>query len=522
MNKTMQNKVTEFPIADTPITETTEKIARTPVRVSGFSLEEIGQQAGKEILLQGSIYKLRRMSGFAFVLLRTGRHVIQCVYSPEFSRFGMEELAEEGCVRVRALVAPEERSRLGWELRLLELQVLSLPARPMPIVINQKKVDTSLENLLDYRMLTLRNEKQRAIFKIQEGICGGFRSFLQEQHFTEIHSPKIVEAGAEGGANIFSLDYFGRQAYLAQSPQFYKQMMVGVFERVYEVGPVFRAEKHDTSRHLNEYTGVDFEMGYIDSFEEIMEMEEGMIQAALVHLRETCAPELELLQEPSAKKAGMPQIPMPGFAAGKLTEDPVSGQAQAELREKGTGQTEESGIRSWRFEVPPQKACLPMGRIPRIRFGEAKRLVAEHYHRPMAEKEDFEPEEEKLLCQYVREHFGSDYVFVTHYPSAKRPFYAMDNPENPAETLSFDLLFRGVEITTGGQRIHDYQEQLDKLERRGMDPEAFADYLLMHRHGMPPHGGLGLGLERFTARLLDRENVREAALFPRDVHRLTP
>lgn len=472
MNKIMQNKGTEPMMADTPITEITEEIARTPVRVSGFSLEEIGQQAGKEILLQGSIYKLRRMSGFAFVLLRTGRHVIQCVYSPEFSRFGMEELVEEGCVRVRALVAPEERSRLGWELRLLELQALSLPAQPMPIVINQKKVDTSLENLLDYRMLTLRNEKQRAIFKIQEGICRGFRSFLEEQHFTEIHSPKIVEAGAEGGANIFSLEYFGRQAYLAQSPQFYKQMMVGVFERVYEVGPVFRAEKHDTSRHLNEYTGVDFEMGYIDSFEEIMEMEEGMIQAALAHLQETCAPELELLQETSAKKAGMPQ--------------------------------------------------MPMGRIPRIRFGEAKSLVAEHYHRPMAEKEDFEPEEEKLLCQYVREHFGSDYVFVTHYPSAKRPFYAMDNPENPAETLSFDLLFRGVEITTGGQRIHDYQEQLDKLVRRGMDPEAFAGYLLMHRHGMPPHGGLGLGLERFTARLLDRENVREAALFPRDVHRLTP
>lgn len=501
MNKTMQNKVTELPMADSLITEATEKTARTPVRVSGFDLEEIGQQAGKEILLQGSVYKLRRMSGFAFVLLRTGRHVIQCVYSPEFSRFGMEELVEESCVRIRALVAPEERSRLGWELRLLELQVLSVPAQPMPIVINQKKVDTSLENLLDYRMLTLRNEKQRAIFKIQEGLCQGFRSFLQEQHFTEIHSPKIVEAGAEGGANIFSLDYFGRQAYLAQSPQFYKQMMVGVFERVYEVGPVFRAEKHDTSRHLNEYTGVDFEMGYIESFEEIMEMEEGMIQAALARLQETCAPELELLQESSAKKAGMAQMPMPGFA---------------------TGQPQESGVRSWRFEVPPQKACLPMGRIPRIRFGEAKSLVAEHYHRPMVEKEDFEPEEEKLLCQYVREHFGSAFVFVTHYPSAKRPFYAMDNPDNPSETLSFDLLFRGVEITTGGQRIHSYQEQLDKLERRGMDPDTFTDYLLMHRHGMPPHGGLGLGLERFTARLLARENVREAALFPRDVHRLTP
>lgn len=445
-----------------------EKINKIIKEVSGFSLEEIGQQTGEEILLHGSIYKLRRMSGFAFVLLRTGRHVIQCVYSPDFSRFDMEELVEESCVRVRALVAAEERSRMGWELRLLELEVLSVPAEPMPIVINQKKVNTSIENLLDYRMLTLRNEKQRAIFKIQEGICEGFRRFLQEQHFTEIHSPKLVEAGAEGGANIFSLDYFGRQAYLAQSPQFYKQMMVGVYERVYEIGPVFRAEKHDTSRHLNEYTGVDFEMGYIESFEEIMEMEEGMIQAALRHLQEAYSQELQLLGQESIQE------------------------------------------------------YLPMGRIPRIRFAKAKALVAEYYHRPMGEKEDFEPEEEKLLCQYMREHYGSAFVFVTHYPSAKRPFYAMDNPENPAETLSFDLLFRGLEITTGGQRIHSYEQQLQKLEVRGMNAEEFAGYLLMHRHGMPPHGGMGLGLERFTARLLGYENVREASLFPRDIHRLTP
>ena len=491
-------------------TEKGEMVKREAAkRVSGFSLEEIGEQVGKEIILHGSVYKLRRMSGFAFVLLRTGRYVIQCVYSPEFSRFDMEELAEESCVRVRALVAAEERSRLGWELRLLELEVLSIPAEPMPIVINQKKVDTSMENLLDYRMLTLRNEKQRAIFKIQEGICQGVREFLHFVHFTEIHSPKLVEAGAEGGANIFSLDYFGRQAYLAQSPQFYKQMMVGVYERVFEVGPVFRAEKHDTSRHLNEYTGVDFEMGYIQSFEEIMEMEERMIQTALRHLQVTCAPELGLLG-----------VSMPRFAMGCRTECPSSEESCS--FGNGKQQPGQAGRNSGAAQVPPQCNQLPMGRIPRIRFADAKALVSEYYRRPMGEKEDFEPEEEKLLCQYMREHYGSSFVFVTHYPEAKRPFYAMDNPENPAETLSFDLLFRGLEITTGGQRIHGYQEQLEKIKRRNMDPEDFASYLLMHRHGMPPHGGLGLGLERFTARFLARENVREASLFPRDIHRLTP
>ncbi len=470
-----------------------EKNPAAPTQVSGFSLEEIGQQAGKEILLHGSIYKLRRMSGFAFVLLRTGRHVIQCVYSPEFSRFGMEELTEESCVRVRALVAPEERSRLGWELRLLELETLSVPTELMPIVINHKKVDTSIENLLDYRMLTLRNEKQRAIFKIQEGICRGFRGFLQERNFTEIHSPKLVEAGAEGGANIFSLDYFGKQAYLAQSPQFYKQMMVGVFERVYEIGPVFRAEKHDTSRHLNEYTGVDFEMGYIESFQEIMETEEAMLQAALAGLGELCGQELDMLQ------VSMPRFSMPA-SSGEGLED----------------------ARTWGVEIPPGREDMPMGRIPRIRFDRAKALVAEYYHRPMGDKEDLEPEEEDLLCQYIRGHYGSAFVFVTHYPTAKRPFYAMEDPDDPARTLSFDLLFRGVEITTGGQRIHDYEQQLEKLRRRGMDPEGFAGYLLMHRHGMPPHGGMGLGLERFTARLLGYDNVRQACLFPRDIHRLTP
>lgn len=486
------------------IQENKKTIQPVPQPVTGFSLEEIGERTGEEILLHGSVYKLRRMSGFAFVLLRTGRHVIQCVYSPDYSRFELEELVEESCVRVRALVAAEERSRLGWELRLLELEVLSVPAEPMPIVINQKKVDTSIEKLLDYRMLTLRNEKQRAIFKLQEGICQGFREFLRGRNFTEIHSPKLVEAGAEGGANIFSLDYFGRQAYLAQSPQFYKQMMVGVYERVYEIGPVFRAEKHDTSRHLNEYTGVDFEMGYIESFEEIMEMEEGMLQAALKFVETACAPELKLLQSSSAHSAGQKREEgdrsMPGFFTGVVTEGQISAQVK----------------------MPPQKESLPMGRIPRIPFAAAKALVAEHFHRPIAEKEDFEPEEERLLCQYIREHCGSDFVFVTHYPSAKRPFYAMDDPQNPAQTLSFDLLFRGLEITTGGQRIHGYLEQMEKIRQRGLDVEDFSCYLLMHRHGMPPHGGLGLGLERFTARLLGYENVREACLFPRDIHRLTP
>ena len=419
---------------------------------------------GEEVRIHGWIYKIRKMKGFAFVLLRTRREILQCVYSPEKADFSLEELKEESAVVVTAEVIPEERSRTGYDLHLISVEILSEPERESPIVINNKIVDTSIENLLDYRPVTLRNEKQRDIFKIQEGIASGFRKFLSEQDFTEIHTPKIVQSGAEGGAHIFQLDYFGKEAYLTQSPQFYKQMMVGVFERVFEIGPVFRAERHDTSRHLNEYTSVDFEMGFIRDFHELMEMETGMLRAAFVYLKDNYAPELARLN-----------VSLP------------------DIRE-----------------------------IPAVRFTEAKEWIAREYNREIRDFDDFEPEEEKLLCQLVREQAGSDFVFVTHYPSRKRPFYAMDSRENPEETESFDLLFRGMEVTTGGQRIHEYAEQVAKMERLHMNIELFDSYLLMHQCGMPPHGGLGIGLERFTARLLGFDNVRMATLFPRDIHRLLP
>lgn len=426
--------------------------------------EELSSHVGEEVKIHGSIYKIRKMKGFSFVLLRTPREILQCV-APET----VELAAEESCVIVTALVAAEERSRLGYELHIREMEILSVPLEPMPIVVNQKQVDTSLENLLKYRMLTMRNEKQRAVFKIQEGICQGFRSFLEKEGFTEIHTPKIVQTGAEGGANIFKLDYFGQEAYLAQSPQFYKQMMVGVFERVFEVAPVFRAEKHDTARHLNEYTSVDLEMGYIQSFEDVMQTETAMLRHTMSWLQERCRKELELLD----------------------------------------------------VKLPATDA------IPAVRFREAKEMVASHYRRPVTDWGDFEPEEERLLCELMFRQTGSEFVFVTHYPGDKRPFYAMsrrsaDDGESGEETESFDLLFRGMEITTGGQRIHGYEEQVEKMRRRDMNIDLFESYLLMHRHGMPPHGGFGLGLERFTGRLLGYDNVRLAAMFPRDINRLTP
>lgn len=426
--------------------------------------EELAGFIGKTVMLRGSIYKIRIMSGFAFIVLRTRRNMLQCIYSEEFSEFSLNKIKEEACVIVTGEVVAEARSKTGYEVRLKEISILSSPMEELPVVINNKIMEASLETLLDYRPITLRNEKERAIFKLQEGICKGFREFLSKHQFTEIHSPKIVYAGAEGGANIFKLDYFGRDAFLAQSPQFYKQMMVGVYERVFEIAPVFRAEKHDTSRHLNEYISVDLEMGYIESFTELMQVETCMLQYTLNYIKDAYSYELTLLQ--------------------------------CKLPDAAT--------------------------IPAIRFHEAKKLISEEYHREIMDMEDFEPEEERLLYELIKKRTGSEFVFVTHYPTKKRPFYAMEDQENPEVTLSFDLLFRGLEITTGGQRIHNYEEQLQKLKRRGMNPELFENYLMLHKYCVPPHGGLGLGLERFTSRLLEQNNVRYSSLFPRDMKRLTP
>ena len=423
-----------------------------------------GDYVGKTVKMNGAVHNIRDMGEFAFIILRKAEGLVQCVYEEGKTEFDLKDLKEESAVEVTGVIALEERAPQGFELRLTGIRVLSEPAETMPIAINKWKMNTSLETRLSLRPVSLRNVRERAKFKIQEGIVRGFREFLSSQGFTEVHTPKIVSRGAEGGANVFKLNYFNKKAELGQSPQFYKQMMVGVFDRVFEVAPVFRAEKHNTTRHLNEYIGLDFEMGYIDSFEDVMAMETGFLKYTM-----------ELLKSEYKKELDMLGIDLPSIS-----------------------------------------------QIPHVRFAEAKQLVSEKYNRKIRNPYDLEPEEESLIGQYFKEEYDSDFVFVTHYPSKKRPFYAMDDPENTSVTLSFDLLYKGLEITTGGQRIHDYQMILEKMEKRGMDPEDIKDYLMIFKYGMPPHGGLGIGLERLTMRLLDEQNVRETSLFPRDVTRLEP
>ena len=419
---------------------------------------------GTEVKVNGAIHTIRDMGTIAFIILRKREGLVQCVYEEDISKFDLKDVKEADTVEVTGVLVESAKAPNGIEIRLGELKILSEPAEPMPLPIAKWKLNTSLEAKLNYRPISLRNIRERAKFRIQEGIVRGFRDFLYKEGFTEIHTPKIGARGAEGGANLFKFSYFHKPAVLAQSPQFYKQMMVGVFDRVFETGPVFRAEKHNTKRHLNEYTSLDFEMGYIDSFEEIMAMETGFLQYAMNLLKTEYAKEVQILK----------------------------------------------------LEIPD------VSKIPAVRFDVAKELVSQKYNRKIRNPFDLEPEEEALIGQYFKEEYGSDFVFVTHYPSKKRPFYAMDDLEDARFTLSFDLLFKGLEITTGGQRIHDYNMLVQKVEDRGMTQEGMEQYLDTFKHGMPPHGGLGIGLERLTMQLIGEENVRETCLFPRDMNRLEP
>ena len=427
------------------------------VLATKFDAAVVGRN-NRAVTLHGMVHALRDLGGVTFLTLRTREGLVQCVCPRR-----PEGVREECAVSVSGLLRPEPRAPGGAELAEARFTVLSRPAAPPPVPLS-KKSSLSMDTELSLRPVTLRAPRARAVFRIQAAVCRAFREFLQEEDFTEIHTPKLGRAGAEGGSSQFRVDYFGRKAVLAQSPQLYKQVMVGVFERVYEIGPVFRAEKHATQRHLNEYTSLDLEMGFLRSFTDLMALEQGFLRRLVDLLRREYAGELALLGA----------------------------------------------------ELPDAQ------HIPAVRFDEAKRLAADAYGYAIREPYDLEPEEEQHIGRYAKEVWGSDFVFVTHYPGRKRPFYTMDDPEDPRYTLSFDLLFRGVEITTGGQRIHNYGQQVEKLKARGMEPEDFSGYLLFHKHGAPPHGGLGIGLERLTMQLCGLGNIRRASLFPRDRTRLEP
>ena len=415
--------------------------------------------------LHGAVHNIRDMGDFAFIIIRSPAGLIQCIWDKTSGdQTDFDQIRTESTLELYGVAHEEERAPGKIEIRLEKIVILSVPTEDFPINISKRKLGINLDTDLNNRPITLRSGELRARFRIQSGIVRGFREFLDANGFTDIRTPKIVGGNAEGGTNVFRLDYFGKKAFLAQSPQFFKQTMVGVFERVYEIGPVFRAEKHSTVRHLNEYISLDFEMGYISGFEDIMNME----TACLSYI-------FDLLRKDYSRECDALGVSIPAF-----------------------------------------------DKIPTVRFRDAKELIAAKYGHKIKDPYDLEPIEEQLISRYFQEEYGSDLVFVTHYPVKKRPFYAKDDPEDDKFTLSFDLLFRGMEITTGGQRIHNYQEQVDKMVSKGLDPTGFSDYLMIHKYGMPPHGGLGLGLERLCMKLFNDNNVRYCSLFPRDMNRLEP
>jgi nondiscriminating aspartyl-tRNA synthetase len=421
-------------------------------------------RASETVRLAGWIHNIRDLGDVKFLILRDRAGLIQTVLGPE-TYAALDGAGKESVVEIEGQVIAEPRAPGGAEVRIASIRVLAKAEEP-PLEINRPAVlaKTHLDKILDHRPISLRALPIRAIFKVQAEIIRGFSEYLRSRGFTEFKSSKIVATGTEGGANLFAIDYFERRAYLAQSPQFYKQTMVGSgFERVFEVGPVYRAEKHETSRHINEYTSLDFEMGFIRDEQDVIAMQVGLLRHIVSSLAENCAGEIELLG-----------------------------------------------------------AKLPVIRdtIPQLTFREAVRMVEGGGHRLPAG--DLDPEAERRLCEWVMREHGSEFVYVVGFPLAHRPMYTYFREEDPEVSRSFDLLFRGLEITTGSQRIHDYALLVRKMRERGLDPEHYTGYLSIFKHGMPPHGGLAIGLERLTMQLLGLGNVKEATLFPRDRRRLEP
>ena len=424
-------------------------------------ISEIRNSGKKEVRISGWVYRIRNIGKIGFLLVRDRSGILQCVVDTR--KIAIKGLKIESVIEVTGEVIKNESCKDGIELHAAALTVISAVEADLPIEINKESMDVNLDVLLNNRVISLRHPKLNAIFKIQASLAQGFSQFLVEQGFTQVFTPKIVAEGTEGGTNLFAIKYFDKQAYLAQSPQFYKQMMVGAgYERVFEIGHVYRAESHDTKRHLNEYVSLDLEMGFIEDEYEIMELETQLLRYMMQYLFKTCRGELELLN------ASIPHIP----------------------------------------EV-----------IPKLKLSEAIQLLKDQYGKVNLDG-DLDPEGEVLISSYVKEKYGSDFVFLTHYPQSKRPMYTM--PSENCETHSFDLLFRGLEITTGGQRIHQYEKLKYNMIKHGLNPEDFEGYLSVFKYGIPPHGGLAIGLERITAMLLGLDNIREATLFPRDRGRLVP
>ena len=426
---------------------------------------QVLEHVGETVELCGALHRVRYLKDIAFLMLRDARGLVQIVIEDAPTRTLLRQTLPESALRVEGVVVAGPQAPGGAELHQPTIAVLSAAVEPPPVDLHTPTLHVHISTLLEHAPLTLRHPVQRALLRLGSLSMAGFRHTLSTAGFTEIQSPKLVAAATEGGANVFAVQYFDRIAYLAQSPQFYKQLAVGIFERVFEVGPVFRAEPHDTPRHLNQYTSLDMELGYITDHTTVMAEVTATLRGMVKWIRDYGQTELTLLA------ADLPVVP---------------------------------------------------DTIPRLHFTEAQDLILALTGEECRHEPDLTPAHERLLGAWAYENHGSDFLFVVGYPMRKRPFYTHPDPERPTYSKSFDLLFRGLELITGGQRLHRYDDYLAALAQHNLPAEPFAAYLAAFKHGMPPHGGFAIGLERWVAQLTGRTNVRETTLFPRDLTRLTP
>lgn len=424
-------------------------------------VRDLKNEKEDRVLVKGWIHKIHSLGSIGFIQLRDKTGITQVVVDKE----KLDDLRVEASIEVVGLKVLNEKAQEGLEIQAEEISVLGKAAyEVLPFEINKKEINAALEVQLDNRAMSLRKPKIRAIFKIQEEIEEAFRKYLREKDFSQVHTPKIIDSSTEGGSEMFTVDYYGHRAFLAQSPQFYKQMMVAAgFERVYEIGNAYRAEPHNTWRHLSEYVSLDVEMGFIKDEHDIMDLEEGFIRFLFDQLTENCKKELDFY---GIELKGLPKI-------------------------------------------------------PRIPLSTAQEIILEKFDKK-SPSGNLDAEGEKLFSKYVKETYNSDFVFLTKYPISKRPMYTMPDEENAGYTRSFDLIYKGLEITTGGQRIHQYDMLIGNIKKFGLNPEDFKFYTDFFKYGMPPHGGFAIGLERLTMKILDLQNIREATLLPRDLKRMTP
>jgi nondiscriminating aspartyl-tRNA synthetase len=417
--------------------------------------------AAKAVLIRGWVFRLRSLATTTFIVVHDCTGDIQCVMATE--RFKDLHVKLDDAVELTGVVRIDARARSGCEIDIDEFRVLNAASHKLPFSSNSKLATVGPEARLHYRPLACRNDEVGNIFRIQAAALKYFREYLERQHFQEIITSKIVASGTEGGSNLFSINYFDRIAYLAQSPQFYKEHGVAAFERVFETGHVYRAEPHASSRHLTEYYSLDLELGFIDGPEDVIELEKELLTFIFDELNHR---QSDVLRRYRSK-------PLPS-----MLKVPI-----------------------WDFHD-----CL-------------ERLARAHGTTHL--KDDLDPQAERQLCALANSETGVPAVFVLGFPAANRPFYSAPRG-NSGAAESFDLLLEGLEITTGGQRLHERAALEASLRNRGMDPSAFEDHLRMFELGMPPHGGLAIGLERLTAQILGLQNVREAVLYPRDRYHLSP